>query len=148
MTDEEVRILQERLLALRRRQRREQVPVGGLSQSAIRVLSATARAGGETQPAQLADETSMTSSNVAAALRELESEGLVVRRRDEDDARRVNVRLTPAGSTMITESRGIRQAWLGRAIDALLDEREQRVLAEAGELIGRLAGYDTGEPGR
>jgi DNA-binding MarR family transcriptional regulator len=148
MTDEEVRILQERLLALRRRQRREQVPVGRLSQSAIRVLSTTARVGGETQPAQLADETSMTSSNVAAALRELESEGLVVRRRDEGDARRVNVSLTPAGSAMVTESRGIRQAWLARAIDALLDEREQRVLAEAGELIGRLARYDTGEPGR
>ena len=135
-------------MALRRRQRREQVPVGSLSQSAIRVLSTTARVGGETQPAQLADETSMTSSNVAAALRELESEGLVVRRRDENDARRVNVSLTPAGSAMVTESRGIRQAWLARAIDALLDEREQRVLAEAGELIGRLAGYDIGEPGR
>ncbi len=142
MNDEEVRLLQARLMALRRRQRREQVPVGGLSQSAVRVLSATFRAGGETQPAQLADETQMTSSNVAAALRELESEGLVVRQRDEQDARRVNVRVTPGGSSMISESRDIRQAWLAKAIDAVLDEREQRVLAEAGELIGRLAEYD------
>jgi DNA-binding MarR family transcriptional regulator len=142
MNDEEVRILQERLNALRRRQRREQVPVGGLTQSAVRVLGAILRAGGASQPAQLADETSMTSSNVAAALRELEAQALIVRQRDEDDARRVNVRLTPAGSAMITETRGIRRAWLSKAIDAVLDEREQRVLAEAGELIGRLAEYD------
>ena len=43
---------------------------------------------------------------------------------------------------MISESRGIRQAWLTEAIDAVLDPAEQRVLAEASELIGRLAEYD------
>ena len=84
-------------MALRRRQRRAEVPVGGLSQSAVRVLSAAFRAGGAGQPAQLADETRMTSSNVAAALRELEAAALVVRQRDDRDARRVNVRLTRPG---------------------------------------------------
>ncbi len=142
MTDEEIRLLQERLMALRRRQRREQAPIGGLSLSAVRVLAAVVRAGDAIQPAQLADETQMTSSNVAAALRELESGGLVDRRRDDADARRVNVRPTRRGSVLIAETRGIREAWLARAIDALLDEREQRLLAEASELLGRLAGYD------
>jgi DNA-binding MarR family transcriptional regulator len=144
MTEDEIRLLQERLQALRRRQRRERIPVGDLSQSAVRVLSAAARAGGAAQPAQLADETRMTSSNVAAALRELEAAGMVGRSRDDADARKVNVRLTDAGATVIAESRGVREAWLAHAIDALLDEREQRVLAEASELIGRLAGYDPG----
>jgi DNA-binding MarR family transcriptional regulator len=141
MNDEDVRLLRDRMTALRRRQRREEVPIAGLSQSAVRVLSATYRLGGSTQPAQLADDTQMTSSNVAAALRELEAGALVRRERDDEDARRVNVHLTPAGSQMVVETRGIRDAWLAKAIGALLDDREQQLLAEASELIGRLAGY-------
>src|SRR5689334_10694269 len=117
MNAEEIRVLQERLKALHRRLRREQISVAGLSHSAIRVISAVERAGGATQPAQLAQETQMTSSNVAAALRELEAQALVARRRDADDARRVNVSLTPGGSALVAHVRGIREAWLARAID-------------------------------
>ncbi|WP_433201104.1 MarR family winged helix-turn-helix transcriptional regulator [Dactylosporangium sp. CS-047395] len=148
MKHEEVRLLLERLGALWRRQRRERVPVAGLSQSAVRLLAAVNRLGGATrparptQPARLADETQMTSSNVAATLRELEAAGLVARDRDESDARRVNVSLTPAGADLVARNRGLREAWLAAAIDDLLTEREQRVLAEASDLLGRLAAYE------
>ncbi|WP_433041316.1 MarR family winged helix-turn-helix transcriptional regulator [Dactylosporangium sp. CS-033363] len=142
MEREDVRLLLERLGALWRRQRRERVALAGLSQSGMRLLAAVNRLGGVAQPARLADETQMTSSNVAATLREVEAAGLVARDRDDTDARRVNVSLTPAGAGLVAQSRGAREAWLAAAIDDLLTEREQQVLAEASDLLARLAAYE------
>jgi DNA-binding MarR family transcriptional regulator len=142
MNDEDVRLLRERMMALRRRQRREEVPIGGLSQSAVRVLSATYRLGGSTQPAQLADDTQMTSSNVAAALRELEAAAFVRRERDTVDSRRIKVLVTPAGDAAVADLRSEHTTWLGRAIETTLDADEQRLLVEAGRLLQRLAEFE------
>ncbi|XIF03119.1 MarR family transcriptional regulator [Serratia marcescens] len=61
------------------------------------LLGAIDRHGGEATPSLLAESERMRSSNLAAALRELEADGLLVRTPDAEDKRRVRVRLTPAG---------------------------------------------------
>ena len=89
----------------------------------------------------------MTSSNVAAALRELETAGLVHRRRDEADARRVLVFVTGPGHALLADVRSEKQTWLGRATTALLDQDEQRLLLAAGALMQRLAEFEQDVPG-
>ena len=109
----------------------------------MRVLSVVTRFGGA-QPGQVADELGMTSSNVAAALRELDAGGLIRRERDAVDSRRVRVLVTPAGEEAVTGLRTGRDSWLGRAVEATLSAGEQRVLVEAGRLIERLAEFEGG----
>ena len=66
---------------LGRRLRHELPPVRGVSRSAVQVLRIVERAP-DPSPSDVAEKLRMTSSNVAAALRELESAGLVCRGRD------------------------------------------------------------------
>ncbi len=84
----------------------------------------------------------MTTSNVAAALRELEHAGCISRERDAGDTRRVNVTLTDAGRKVVERHRADRAGWLAEAIDALLRPEEQAALIEVGRLIRRLAEYE------
>ena len=141
MREDDVRTLEAQLKALLRRQRREWAPTAGLSRSAVHVLGAVAGRPGGRPPRQIAEEQVMTSSNVAAALRELEAAGLVTRHRDDLDNRRVNVILTAAGRALVDERRAVRDSWLGEAIDALLDDEEHAALLAAGRLIERLARF-------
>ena len=141
MDETDVRMLQARLKAFQRRQRAERIPVAGLSSSAVRVVGTIARTGG-CQPGQIVDELQMTTSNVAAALRELDAVNVIQRRRDEGDARRVNVTLTDVGERLVAENRAARDSWLADAIDALLDDDEQATLWAAGVLLERLARFD------
>jgi DNA-binding MarR family transcriptional regulator len=84
----------------------------------------------------------MTSSNVAAALRELTTAELVERARDPEDSRRVRLTATAEGETAVATLRSERDTWLGQAIDGVLDEPEQELLFAAGKLIQRLAAYE------
>jgi DNA-binding MarR family transcriptional regulator len=130
-----MRLLQQRL-------RREVRPRGGLSRTALRVLAAADRADGQAKPRELADELQMTSSNVAAALRQLEAGGFVRREPDRSDARSVSVVPSTSGRKLVADVRNERDTWLGRAIEARLDEREERLLVEAGRLMQRLAEFE------
>ncbi|BBB02201.1 putative MarR family transcriptional regulator [Actinacidiphila reveromycinica] len=141
MDDREVLRLRTQFRQLQRRLRREAGPALPVSRTARQVLTAADRLGGA-QPRELAEELQMTSSNVAAALRELEAAGFVRRSRDEQDARRVRVAVTPEGSTAVADARSQRDTWLGRAVEALLDPEEQRVLIAAGELLERIAEFE------
>jgi DNA-binding MarR family transcriptional regulator len=142
MRDEDVRRLREQLRALQRRLRREVRAVDGLSHTCLQVLSATERAGGSTTPGQLTTELRMTSSNVAAALRALVEAGMVARRRDPGDGRRAFVDITDRGRDLVVEHRRGRDAWLGRAMDAVLSPAEQQQVLTIGELLQRLADAD------
>ncbi len=84
----------------------------------------------------------MASSNVAAALRTLESRGLLVRTRDPRDRRRVNLTATAAGAGLVTDFRDERVTWLGRAIAAQLNPEERALLLQAGDLMERIAGFE------
>lgn len=122
------------------RLRRELPPVRGVSGSAVQVLRVVSRAQ-QPSPGEVAARLRMTSSNVAAALRELEQAGLVGRDRDPQDGRRVRLSLTAAGADTVSCVHAERDTWLGRAIEAVLSDDEQRTLIRAGELMQRLTEY-------
>ncbi len=126
---------------LGRRLRRELPPVHGVSRSAVHVLRVVAR-GPAPSPSDVAEKLRMTSSNVAAALRELEDAELVRRVRDAEDGRRVQLSITDAGADAVSCLHAERDTWLGRAIVTLLTDDEQVTLLRAGELMQRLAEYD------
>jgi DNA-binding MarR family transcriptional regulator len=141
MRDSDVSRLRVQLRLLARRLRRETLPASGLSRSGLGVLGALTRMPPGAQPREVGAELVMTSSNVAAALRELDAAGLVRRERDPDDARAVRLFVTAPGEAAIAANRSEKDSWLGRAIEELLDDDEQRLLVAAGELIERLAAY-------
>jgi DNA-binding MarR family transcriptional regulator len=70
---------------------------------------------------------------------DLEGEGLIARRADPADGRRILVELTPQGLRTLEEDRRQREGWLARAIAEDLSAPEQRVLAQAIALLRRLA---------
>lgn len=146
MRDDDLNRLLGQLRALQRRQRRERPPIQGLSRSAVRVLGAVARSDGVAQPSQLGMELVMTSSNVAAALRELAGQDLVERIPDEGDTRRVNITLTAAGERLVADNRATRDTWLIEAMRDLLTEEEEEVLVAAGAILERLADYHPNPP--
>lgn len=150
MDDDAVSLFRLQVKALQRRLRQEVPPLRGLSRSALQVLAAVSRKPG-TSPREVAAELQMTSSNVAAALREGEGGGFLERRRDPDDARRARLSLTVAGAEAVARMRNERDTWLGRAVDAVLTADEQRTLVEAGRLMERLAHFEpaamSGSPG-
>ena len=143
MDDQEISQLRTQMRLLQRRLRREVVPVAGLSRTAMQVLGTIERLPDGPQPRQVADELRLASSNVAAALRELEQAGFVTRERDPDDGRRARLSLTAAGAAAVADFRSERDTWLGQAVDALLTPGEQRTLLAAGELLQRLSEYES-----
>jgi DNA-binding MarR family transcriptional regulator len=142
MHETDVRRLQEQLKAFQRRQRRDWSSPGGLTHTTVRVVGSIARLPEGCQPGQISDDLGVTSSNVAAALRELESRGLITRSKDTRDTRRTNIRLTAAGEALVERSRNARDGWLSQAIDAVLDKDQQVLLLEAGMLLEKLSGFD------
>jgi DNA-binding MarR family transcriptional regulator len=142
VTDQDVRRLRTQLKLLQRRLRREPVPARAVSRTAMQALAALSRLPAGAGPRQLGEELQMTSSNIAATLRELEAAGCITRRRDDADARRVLVHSTKRGSALVAAIRSERDTWLGGAIEALLDAEETRTLLAAGDLIQRLAEYE------
>jgi DNA-binding MarR family transcriptional regulator len=146
MDDGDVGTFRSQMKLLQRRLRREPLPAGGLSGTAWRVLATINRLEEGPLPGQVADELQMTSSNVAAALRELDAAGFIRRERDAADARRVRVFVTKRGAALVAEVRSERDTWLGGAVESLLDEKEQRLLIRAGALMERLAGFEPEAP--
>ena len=144
MDDQEVRRFRRQVKALRRRLGRELPPTEGLTRTGLQVLAVICRAEGLT-PRDIGNELRMASSNVAAALRTLETRGLVRRARALQDGRRVNLVATEAGSDLVADFRNEGDTWLGRAIAAQLSEEECAVLLRAGELMERLAGFEPTE---
>jgi DNA-binding MarR family transcriptional regulator len=141
MHDDDIRRFRTQMRMLGRRLRRELPPVDGVSRSAVQVLRVVSRVP-DPSPGDVAERLRMTSSNVAATLRELEDAGLVARDRDSQDRRRVRLSLTGAGTEAIACVHAERDTWLGRAIEGILSDAEQRTLLGAGELMQRLAEYE------
>jgi DNA-binding MarR family transcriptional regulator len=70
---------------------------------------------------------------------DLEAEGLIGRRADPGDGRRMLVELTEQGRRVLQEDRRRREGWLARAIAEDLSPQEQRVLMQALGLLRRLS---------
>jgi DNA-binding MarR family transcriptional regulator len=77
--------------------------------------------------------------SMAQTLTDLEAEGLIARRPDPDDRRRVLIELTDAGREALQADRRNREGWLTRAIDERLTPDEQAMLARSVELLERLS---------
>ena len=141
MHDEEVFRLRKQIRALNRRLQRERPVVEGLSYTTLRLLLTVERSVAPMRPGQLATELQMTNSNVAAALRSLEAQGMVVLRSDPEDGRKAIVDLTKKGIKVVGETRQRYSAWLHETIEGVLTKSEQRLLLQAGFLMQRLADH-------
>jgi DNA-binding MarR family transcriptional regulator len=125
---------------LSRRLRREALS-DDRSYTRLQLLGAIERSGDAATPTMLGESQSMRSSNLAAALRELEADGLIVRTPDAEDGRKVRVRLTPTGQKVLHENIARREQWLAEAIEGSLTKEERALLFKAGGLLDRLASY-------
>jgi DNA-binding MarR family transcriptional regulator len=68
----------------------------------------------------------------------LEEAGYVARRDDPEDARRRVITLTAAGRKVLAANRAARHRWLASLVTEQFDAGEQRTLAAALTLLGRL----------
>ncbi|MCX4095006.1 MarR family winged helix-turn-helix transcriptional regulator [Nocardia sp. alder85J] len=139
MEEDDVHRLQQQLKLLYRRIQRENPVMEGISIPMVQVLVTVRRSPTALGPSDVADELQMKSSNVAAALRALEDLGLILRRPDTADRRRVFIELTDRGLQVLAEIRRSRQSWLQDTMSTALTPAEQRIMLVAGELMERLA---------
>jgi DNA-binding MarR family transcriptional regulator len=103
------------------------------------VLSRLDREGAQTTSALAAAER-VRPQSMAQTLAELGAAGLIDRRPDPADGRRVLIELTPGGRERVLEARGRREDWLAAAIAEELEPDEQQTLLAAVPLLRRLAG--------
>ncbi|HWD65307.1 MAG TPA: MarR family transcriptional regulator [Solirubrobacteraceae bacterium] len=77
--------------------------------------------------------------SMSQTLAELEADGLVRRRSDERDGRRILVGLTKEGRETLTRDRAVREGWLASTLAEHFSESDLRVLEEAVTLLRRLS---------
>lgn len=77
--------------------------------------------------------------SMASTLTELGRDGMTTRRPDPADARSVIVEITVRGRAALESERRYREGWLAEAIAEDLSARERAVLAEAVEVLARIA---------
>jgi DNA-binding MarR family transcriptional regulator len=143
--DEDPQIAAEIALAmtrLRARLRRESTPsAAGWSMAQVTVL------------ARVMDEGPMTATDIAKAehvrqqsaaemVAQLKAGGLVEASRDPSDRRKSLITVTDAGRALVSSVSQSREAWLSRALTALLDEEDKLVLRRAAELLRDIAAAD------
>ena len=104
------------------------------------VLSRLHREGAQTTSALAAAER-VRPQSMAQTLAELETAGLIARRPDPADRRRIQIELTDRGRERVLEERGRREGWLASAIAAELSPEEQGTLLAAVPLLRRLSGH-------
>lgn len=138
MQEDDIYRLRRNVKSLSRRLERERPDADGLSATSLQLLVTLERSPRLMRPGELAAELQMMDSNVSAALRTLEAERMVVLVSDPDDGRRAFIELTSKARKTISKFRHSYNAWLSDSIERNLNGREQRVLAEASELIKRL----------
>ena len=77
--------------------------------------------------------------SMGQTINDLEAEGLIARRCDDADRRRMLVALTDEGRRVLAEERGRREGWLAQAIAQDFDAEEQQLLHDALPLLRRLS---------
>lgn len=118
------------------RRLRSQGHTGGLSLSQLATL-ARLEQNGRMTAADLARAEAMTPQSMGAILAGLEKEGLVQRRPDPSDGRRVLFALTARGAEVGKERSAAKREWLATAL-AQLDTGQRQTLIAAVPLIKRL----------
>jgi DNA-binding MarR family transcriptional regulator len=109
--------------------------------SQLAVLGRLDRGGPQTTSGLAAAE-HMRPQSMAEIVAELQQDGLVDRTPDPGDRRQLLVQLTREGKDFIRRERRRREDWLSQAIAEELSPREQAILADAVDLLRRLAELD------
>ncbi|HWE90013.1 MAG TPA: MarR family transcriptional regulator [Pseudonocardiaceae bacterium] len=125
------------VMRLHRRLRKER-PDTGLSLTRLSVLGRLDRDGPATASA-IAEAERIQPQSMTRVVAELERRGLIDRRPDTTDRRRVLLRISPAGERLIAEDRRRRDEWLSVAMADTLTPAEQDILRVAATLLDRLA---------
>ena len=95
--------------------------------------------GGPTTPSELAKLEQISPQSMGATLAALEARGLVGRRPDPRDGRRVVLSVTEAGRAVFLDKRNARAEQLAKALSAGFTPAELRQLMAAAPLLERLA---------
>jgi DNA-binding MarR family transcriptional regulator len=109
-----------------------------LSLSELSALSRLERAGSATT-SDLARVDQITPQAMGATLAALERHGLVERRRDPRDGRRVTMSVTEAGQQAVWNNRSAQIEQLAKALESGFTQAEIETLRAAAPLIERLA---------
>ncbi|WUH89029.1 MarR family winged helix-turn-helix transcriptional regulator [Streptomyces sp. NBC_00433] len=118
---------------------RQVPPGGGLTMPERAALSLLDRSGPTTSSA-LARQAQITAQAMGATLGTLRDSGLVERRRDPDDGRRVVLTVTDAGRQALRDKRNARAELVARALTGgAFTPAELEQLAAAAPLLERLA---------
>jgi DNA-binding MarR family transcriptional regulator len=121
-----------------RRRLREQATAEDLSWSQVSALGRLERDGPATVTS-LARAEGVRPQSMGAIVAVLEAAGFVTGAPDPSDGRQTILSITPACREMIKASRAAREDWLFRAIRTCLAPAEQTQLADAVELLKRIA---------
>ena len=125
-TGEVVSALSSLVRASRSIARQRQVQLGA-SGTPLAILKALATQPGENRPGDLAVATGVAPSVVSRALARLEEDGLVVRRRDDADARACHITLTSEGRRQLDTISDQYAALLDDALTELTDDDVERL---------------------
>jgi DNA-binding MarR family transcriptional regulator len=105
-----------------------------LSESSVMGRLAT---DGAATTAELARAESVKPQSMGATIAALEERGLVERKPHPTDGRQMNIHLTAKGAAVRKSIREAKRTWLAQAITQL-DEEEQEILFQAGDIIKHL----------
>ena len=92
---------------------------------------------GPLTPSELADRERVQRPTVTRVLARLEEAGLVDRAADPADRRSSLVTISPAGSALLREARGRKDAYLARRLEAL-DPEDRATLDRAAAVLERM----------
>jgi DNA-binding MarR family transcriptional regulator len=94
---------------------------------------------GPSSISDLATGEKMRPQSMAQTVNDLQAAGLVSRRPDPDDGRRVFIELTAHGSQLLQTTRARRETWLTEVLDSELAADERALLRAAIVLLERIA---------
>ena len=135
--DENVRRIRSAVVRLSRRLRAER-PADALAPTKISVLAQLWR-NGEMCAGDLADLERIQPQSLTRTLAALAADGLIARRPDPLDRRQAVIGITEQGLAALSEDMQARELWLAKAMDIQLSPAERQLLADAAELMDRLA---------
>ena len=113
--------------------------IGDVTQSQVAVLATLSRHGDSTI-GQIAEHEHVQPPSASRIVSNLERKGLVVRRADGPDRRRVLIGLSPQGEAYLAEVRRAGTSWLGSRLAELDDDELDRLGAALPVLERLLAG--------
>jgi DNA-binding MarR family transcriptional regulator len=134
--DDAAHTLRMSVMRLHRRLRKER-PDNGLGLTAISALGRVDRDGPITA-GQLAEAEGIQPQSVTRVVADLERRGLIERLPDDTDRRRILLRVSDQGRSLLAEDRRRRDEWLAVAMASKLTPAERDVLVVAARLIDHL----------